>query len=141
MSETTAPATNPVDPAAPVPGTVAWFEVASGDPDAAERFYGGLFSWRFTADEASVAGGLDYRLITTPGSDAPAGGLFGTGPGGPGHAVFSVLVADVAASCVAAEELGGTVVSRHLDVGPGVPSFAYLLDPAGNRVSIFSPPA
>ncbi|MCR1784450.1 VOC family protein [Nocardioides carbamazepini] len=126
---------------APTPGAVAWFEVATGDPDAAERFYGGLFSWSFTADDASVAGGLDYRLVTTPGAAAPTGGLFGTGGQAPGHAVFSVLVADVAATCDAAEELGGTVVSRHLDVGPGVPAFAYLRDPAGNQISIFSPPA
>jgi len=136
---TTTPTT--ATPAPPAPGTVAWFEIATDDPGAAEKFYGGLFDWTFATDEASEAGGLDYRLVTAPGGGAPSGGIFGTGGQLPGHAVFSVLVADVAATCAAAEELGGTVESKHLDVGPGVPSFAYLRDPAGNRISVFSPPA
>src|SRR5262249_10282567 len=34
----------------PDPGTLAWFEVATSDPDAAEKFYGGLFDWSFQAD-------------------------------------------------------------------------------------------
>ncbi|MDQ6521957.1 VOC family protein [Nocardioides sp. LHD-245] len=131
--------TTPAAP--PVPGTVAWFEIATDDPGSAEKFYGGLFAWSFATDEASEAGGLDYRLVTAPGGGAPSGGIFGTGGQMPGHAVFSILVADVAATCAAAEELGGTVVSKHLDVGPGVPTFAYLRDPAGNQLSIFSPPA
>ncbi|MBM0124714.1 VOC family protein [Pimelobacter simplex] len=128
-------------PAAPAPGTVAWFEVATDDPGAAEKFYGGLFDWTFATDEASEAGGLDYRLVSTAGGGAPSGGIFGTGGRLPGHAVFSILVTDVAATCASAEELGGTVLSQHLDVGPGVPTFAYLRDPAGNQFSVFAPPA
>ncbi|WP_377324142.1 VOC family protein [Pimelobacter simplex] len=134
---TTTPAPTP-----PAPGTVAWFEIATDDPGAAEKFYGGLFDWSFAADEASQAGGLDYRLVTAPGgAGAPSGGIFGTGGQLPSHAVFSILVADVAATCAAATDLGGTVLSQHLDVGPGVPTFAYLRDPAGNQFSVFSPPA
>ncbi|GAA4076672.1 VOC family protein [Nocardioides kongjuensis] len=127
--------------APPAPGTVAWFEVATDDPGAAEKFYGGLFDWTFATDEASEAGGLDYRLVTAPGGGGPSGGVFGTAGQMPGHAVFSILVADVAATCAAAEQLGGTVVSQHLDVGPGVPTFAYLKDPAGNQFGVFAPPA
>lgn len=137
---TTAPTTTaPTTTAPPAPGSVAWFEVATDDLGAAEAFYGGLFAWRFTADEASQAGGLDYRLISGPGGGAPMGGLFGTGGQFPSHAVFCVTVADVEATCVAAEELGGSVLSKHLDVGPGVPAFAYLRDPAGQQFGVFSP--
>lgn len=128
-------------PAPPAPGTVPWFEVATDDLGAAERFYGGLFAWTFAVDGASQAGGLDYRLVSAPGGGAPIGGLFGTGGALPGHAVFCVTVADVEATCAAAEELGGTVLSKHLDVGPGVPAFAYLRDPAGQQIGIFSPAA
>lgn len=134
-----APTDTPTKPA--IPGTVPWFEVATGDPDGAERFYGGLFAWTFSTDEAAAGDGLDYRLVSLPGAEVPVGGLFGTGGRMPGHAVFSVLVADVDATCEAAERLGGTVLSKHLDVGPGVPTFAYLQDPDGNKFSVFSPPA
>ena len=49
--------------------------------------------------------------------------MFGLGTGGqvPDHAVFCILVADVEATCADAEQLGGSVVSKHLDPGPGRP--------------------
>ena len=43
---------------APAPGTLAWFEVASDDPDGAEKFYGSLFDWSFAAD-----GPADRRVV------------------------------------------------------------------------------
>jgi hypothetical protein len=39
------------------------------------------------------------------------------------------------------EQLGGSVVGKHLDPGPGAPKFAYLRDPAGNQFGVFTPPA
>ena len=48
-----------------------------------------------------------------------------TGGAMPGHAVFYIAVADVAATCAAAEQLGGKVVSKELDP-PAGPAFAYL---------------
>jgi len=125
----------------PAPGTLAWFEVATDDPDTAEKFYGSLFDWSFEADPPAASGGLDYRNITASGADGPMGGLFGTGGQLPDHAVFYILVADVEATCADAEQLGGSVVSKHLDAGPGVPAFAYLRDPSGNQFGVFTPPA
>ena len=125
----------------PAPGTLAWFEVATDDPDGAEKFYGSLFDWSFASDTPTASAGLDYRNITAAGADAPMGGLFGTGGQLPGHAVFYILVADVEATCTDAEQLGGSVVSKHLEAGPGVPTFAYLRDPAGNQFGVFAPPA
>jgi predicted enzyme related to lactoylglutathione lyase len=54
--------------------------------------------------------------------------------------VFYILVADVDATCADAEQLGGSVVSKHLDPLPGAPTFAYLRDPAGNTFGVFAPP-
>ena len=125
---------------APAPGSLAWFEVATDDPERAEKFYGGLFDWSF-ADDGPVSESMDYRRITAAGSTAPMGGMFATGGQLPGHAVFSIVVADVAETCAQAEALGGSVVSRHLDVAPGVPTFAYLRDPDGQLFGIFAPPA
>jgi predicted enzyme related to lactoylglutathione lyase len=118
----------------PAPATLAWFEVATSDPDSAQKFYGSLFDWTFDADGPAASAGMDYRNITASGADAPMGGIFGTGGRVPDHAVFYILVAD-------AERLGGSVVSRHLDPGPGAPTFAYLRDPSGNQFGVFTPPA
>jgi len=125
----------------PAPGALAWFEVATSDPDSAEQFYGSLFDWTFEADGPAASGSLDYRNIKASGAAAPMGGIFGTGGQLPGHAVFYILVADVEGTCADAEQLGGSIVSKHLDPGPGAPKFAYLRDPAGNQFGVFSPPA
>ena len=123
----------------PAPGTLAWFEVATDDPDGAQKFYGSLFDWTFEGPDPSS--GMDYRNIKASGAETPMGGLFGTKGQLPGHAVFYILVADVAATCTDAEQLGGSVISKHLDPGPGAPAFAYLRDPSGNQFGVFTPPA
>ena len=58
----------------------------------------------------------------------------------PGHAVFYIAVTDVAATCEAAEQLGGKVVSKEL-APPAGPPFAYLRDPVGSLFGVFTPPA
>jgi predicted enzyme related to lactoylglutathione lyase len=119
---------------------LAWFEVATSDPDAAQKFYGSLFDWSFDADGPAAAGGVDYRNVTASGATTPMGGIVDAG-GESGHAVFYIVVADVEATCGDAVQLGGSVVAKHLDPGPGAPAFAYLRDPSGNQFGVFSPPA
>lgn len=84
---------------------------------------------------------MDYRSITASGAEQPMGGIFGTGGQVPNHAVFYILVADVEATCADAEQLGGTVMGKHLDPGPGAPTFAYLRDPSGNQFGVVTRPA
>jgi len=123
----------------PAPGTLAWFEVASDDPETAEKFYGGLFNWSFESSGSLTSGGLDYRNITASGAPQPMGGLFATKGELPNHAVFYILVADVEATCTDAEQLGGTVVNKRIGIGGGTPDFAYLRDPSGNQFAVFAP--
>ncbi|MEV4751828.1 VOC family protein [Streptosporangium sp. NPDC049248] len=123
----------------PAYGSVAWFEIATDDPDRARRFYGELFGWQITGDEQADEAGMDYRLITTGHGGAPVGGILGVGSTNSGHAVFSIAVRDVAAVCASVERLGGTVVLQHAASGDG-PANAYLRDPAGNLFGVFSPP-
>jgi predicted enzyme related to lactoylglutathione lyase len=125
----------------PAPGSLAWFEVATDDPDGAQKFYGSLFDWTFDSESSVASDSMDYRNIKASGAEAPMGGIFGTRGQLPGHAVFYILVADVDATCTDAEQLGGSVVSKHLDPGPGAPAFAYLRDPSGNQFGVFTPPA
>ncbi|SDT65363.1 VOC family protein [Actinoplanes derwentensis] len=112
---------------------IGWFQIGTDQPQEAERFYGGLFGWTFS--EAAP----NYRFVSTPDPDGPQGGIADTSGGGPNHAVFSVLVADVDATCAAAEAAGGKVlVNRTAGEGTRI---AHLLDPAGNQFQIYQPPA
>ena len=123
----------------PAAGTLAWFEVASDDPETAEKFYGGLFNWSFESSGSLTSGGLDYRNITAQGAQQPMGGLFATNGELPNHAVFYILVADVETTCAEAEQLGGTVVNKRIGTGGGTPDFAYLRDPSGSQFAVFTP--
>ncbi|HEU0287458.1 MAG TPA: VOC family protein [Nocardioidaceae bacterium] len=125
----------------PAPGTLAWFEVATSDPDGAQKFYGNLFDWTFAADPSSESSGMDYRNITGSGAEHPMGGIANTGRQMPNHAIFYILVADVEATCAEADNLGGSVVSKQVEPPTGAPAFAYLRDPAGNMFGVFTPPA
>ncbi|MGW4800604.1 VOC family protein [Nonomuraea sp. NPDC004297] len=112
--------------------TVAWFEVATADPEGAERFYGGLFGWTFAAADGQAGN----QVINFPGVEEPAGGLYDTEGERPAHAVFVVQVADVEAACATSESLGGKVVTKVIGEGPGV-DFAYLRDPSDSVFGIF----
>ncbi len=126
--------------ATPAFNTVAWFEIASDDPDAVQRFYGDLFGWQFKTDEDSAKGGMDYRIINYPGEEESRGGVFGTKGQFPNHGVFSVVVQDVAATCEKVESLGGKVIFKMLGNENG-PDFAYFHDTTGNLFQVFAPPA
>jgi predicted enzyme related to lactoylglutathione lyase len=118
------------------PNTLAWFEVATDDPDTATSFYSHLFGWTFAPfADPEIA---DYRVATMPGNPVPFGGIAATGGAMPSHAVFYIVVSDVAACCDAAERLGGEVVARELEPAAG-PAFAYLRDPVGSLFGVFTP--
>jgi uncharacterized protein len=122
------------------PNTLAWFEVATDDPDTATTFYSGRFGWTFRPFVDPETTGMDYRVAALAGSDVPFGGVVATGGAMPGHAVFYIAVTDVAATCAAAEHLGGKVVGKELEPSAG-PAFAYLQDPVGSLFGVFTPPA
>jgi predicted enzyme related to lactoylglutathione lyase len=115
---------------------VAWFEIGTADPAAAEQFYGDVFGWK-VAQDSSASTDAAYRVIDTGGS---RGGLFATKGEMPDYAVFTVLVEDVEAACKRAEAAGGRV-QRPPAVNPVGVTFAHLLDPAGNHFSVFTPPS
>lgn len=116
---------------------IGWFEIGTADPAGAERFYGELFGWSFGDDESNP--GMPYRIVTTPAEGSIRGGVFASGGQVPDYAVFCVVVADVADTCRRAEEAGGKVLVAPHTTESGLVS-AHLLDPAGNRFGVFSPP-
>jgi uncharacterized protein len=115
---------------------IGWFEIAGSDPAKTEAFYGDIFGWRFGDGPT----GPSYRIADA--GDGVAGGVTTAQAGLPStYAIFSVIVPDVAATCVRIAELGGRVL-----VGPEVMGetglvFANVEDPDGNHFGVFCPPA
>jgi predicted enzyme related to lactoylglutathione lyase len=99
---------------------VHW-ELMVGDVEAAKRFYGKVFDWRFNP------AGPEYTLIET--GRGPGGGLMARPP----HVPSSVLntyfdVGNLDATLAAVVEAGGTVIVPKTEI-PGIGWFAMFLDP------------
>ena len=93
---------------APAYNTVAWFQVGTTDAEQARGFYGDLFGWRYTLDPNSEG---KYHLVSYPGADTPSGGIFDTGGEFPNHAIFMVVVQDVATKTGLGSLLGAVHVN------------------------------
>lgn len=119
----------------PAYNTVAWIQVGTDEPEDAKRFFGDLFGWRFVPDPDSDG---RYDLVGYPETDGFAGGIFDTRGEVPNHAIFLVVVEDVAAAVARAEQLGGKVLVPPTTRPDGL-VFADLLDPSGNHFGVFSP--
>src|SRR5690348_2864348 len=82
----------------PAVNGIGWFEIGTGDPERAERFYADVFGWTVSADHPASPDPT-YRIITTGDGEGLRGGMFDTGGAVPSYAVFGILVDDVAAAC------------------------------------------
>lgn len=117
-------------------GNPCWFELSTGDLDAAQAFYGALFDW---AVGVSALPDFDYRLAAS-GKDMVAGmmPLAMAPPGTPPNWMIYICVSD----CDAVVELtlaeGGKVLKAATDV-PGTGRFAVLADPQGACFGILQP--
>jgi len=116
---------------------IGWFQIGTDEPAAAKRFYGTVFGWTFALQEDEA---VPYHVISTPATDSIRGGLLETGGKVPNHAIFCVVVEDVAATCVSVQLAGGKVVVPPNEGGDGL-IFAHVTDPSGNELAIYSPPA
>lgn len=109
------------------PGEFIWYELMTGDPDAAADFYGAVVGWTVKAFEP----GADYQLFAAP--DADVAGLVRTPEdraGLPPSWFGYIGVDDVDAK---ARELVAAGATQHVpptDI-PGVGRFAMLADPQG----------
>jgi hypothetical protein len=111
-------------------GSFIWYELLTGDPDAAAAFYGDVVGW--TAASADQPG-VDYRIFSAEGSpvaghmklpDGAAG--MGMRPGWLGY--IGVDEVDSAVAAIAAE--GGRVHMPAMDM-EGVGRMALVADPQG----------
>jgi predicted enzyme related to lactoylglutathione lyase len=121
-----------------VPGTPSWVDLASPDPDASARFYGGLFGWE-AAETGPVEETGGYRMLTRGGRN-----VAGLGPtqSADQPAMWTTYVSTDDAEAVAAKvrEAGGQVMMEPFDV-LGAGRMAVFIDPGGAFISVWQPQA
>lgn len=103
---------------------VTHWQILSTDPARTARFYGDVFGWHISADNA-----LGYREVAAaPGGIR--GGIWPLPAGAPGGVQLFMTVPDVAASAAAAVDHGATLVVPVTSLPDG-DVMAVLLDPLG----------
>jgi predicted enzyme related to lactoylglutathione lyase len=107
-------------------GVTCWIDTEQPDPQAASRFYGGLFGWTLT--DAVLPGAPGSYLIATLGGQDAGAIAPATGDAAAWNTYVAVDDADTAAVAVTAA--GGTVVAAPADAGSAGRT-ATCLDPAG----------
>ncbi|MFC3572963.1 VOC family protein [Streptomyces yaanensis] len=119
--------------------TLVWVELHVADPEAAIRFYKGLFGWRSAVMQAP---GLTYQVLSIRDGDQQEGAFGGVAPlqGEQGETrwVPYFAVADADAVVAAVQGNGGTVVVPAADV-PEVGRIAWLGDPSQAVFAVLKP--
>jgi uncharacterized protein len=111
-------------------GSILLAEIPVRDSARATDFYAGLFGWSFEHGEA------DGWLFTT-GTGELMGRITIDRPAGRDGVQVTVAVDDVAASTRRVIELGGGNAESGRWGGSDVGKWTVLIDPNGNRLSIF----
>ncbi|HEY8466099.1 MAG TPA: VOC family protein [Solirubrobacterales bacterium] len=113
-------------------GVPCWVDALVPDPEAARRFYGGVFGWEFEGP-VPMAGNPDgaYYLARVRGRDVAGVGSLPPGMPGAGH-MTHVRVESAGEAARAAEKAGGHVLAPPFDVPP-VGRMAVLQDPGGGQ--------
>jgi uncharacterized protein len=120
------------------PGTFCAVDLATPDPDAAKRFYGGLFGW-----EAEDVQDEDLRYTMFRLDGDMVAGLFEQRPeqreaGMPPSWINYVSVEDAGAAAGKAAELGGQVLQEPFDIRD-IGRMAVVQDPTGGAVALWQP--
>lgn len=115
-------------------GRIAWFDLTTTDLAQSKEFYGKLFDWTFIP---VLGTNLAVEIVSRGLSIGTLRGAEGTISGFNG--VVYVQVADIAASCQKAKELGGTVVPGFpFNLPDGTGAIGLVLDPSGHPLGMYS---
>jgi predicted enzyme related to lactoylglutathione lyase len=119
-----------------VAGALCWNELATRDPEAAERFYSQLFGWEF--ERAGTPEGPPYWMINNDGRSNGGMRLIGDElpPGVPAHWLVYFAVDDVETSADKVVEAGGRLMVPKMAAGDWG-SFAVATDQAGATFALF----
>lgn len=114
----------------PTHHAINYVEIPAPDLDAAQRFYGEAFGWRFNDYGGSYAG------IQDPADpSAEVGGLRPATDGGPGGPLVLLYSEDLDGSVAAVETAGGIVVEGPYEF-PGGRRF-HFTDPGGVELGVW----
>jgi predicted enzyme related to lactoylglutathione lyase len=132
------------------PGAWSMSALSSSDPDAAKRFYGGLFGW---GTRSFDMGGAEMLMWTAPGyvggepqQPVPRDVVAAMAPPArdgdapPPHWSVDFWVANVEEACAKVAERGGEVLSGPYDVPNTGLRQAVVVDPQGASLSLTEPP-
>jgi uncharacterized protein len=113
-------------------GVPCWVEAAQPDPEAAVRFYEGLFGWEFE-NVATAADPGPYFVGRLRGKD-----VAGVAPQSDGAAAWSsyVWVDSADETAAKAKQAGGSVLAEPFDAG-AAGRVAVLADPSGAALSVW----
>ncbi|MFI7482197.1 VOC family protein [Kocuria sp. M1R5S2] len=119
------------------PGTVAWCDLMTRDPGAAQEFYQTVFGYTY---QDIGQENMPYALFTVPGGEQPAGGIGGPDPAAgdaqPGWSV-AFQVDDVDAAVERVRAAGGTVSADPSDFEYG--RMAVVAGPDGEVFVVMTP--
>jgi len=121
------------------PGTFAWVDVNTTDPEATRAFFTSLFG--LTSNDVPSPTDTPYTIMMKDGKQA--WGLFPLQEdlreaGVPSHFLSYVKVSDVAATLAAMEGAGGSTAVAPMDVGNGT-WIAMGTDPTGAMIGLMQP--
>jgi len=115
------------------PGSPCWAQLGTTDPEAAQRFYGGLFGWTAETDPNPEAGG--YTIFSLNGSPSAAVAPL-MDPRQPVRWILSFSTTDIDSATETAQKAGAQVWMGPMDV-MGIGRWAMLSDPAGAAFSLW----
>jgi uncharacterized protein len=120
------------------PGVPCWVDLLAPDPEAATRFYAGLFGWEF-AGPAAMPGDPPgrYYVARLRGRDVAGIGSSRDSTGAPSWSTH-VSVNSAAETARLAVEAGGTVIAEPLDAMPAG-RLAVIGDPGGAELCVWEP--
>lgn len=113
------------------PGSLCWFELGTGDQEAAKKFYGSLFAWDHSDFPMGPAD--SYTIFKVQGRDAAAAYTLRPdqrSQGVPPHWMLYIAVESADAASKRVAELGGKVMAAPFDL-MGLGRMAVIQDPAG----------
>ena len=123
------------------PGVPCWVETLTADPDAAQRFYGGLFGWEFAGSGPLPGPGLaEYFVARRDGHDVAGVAPLPPPPAEPPPPAWNthVSVADVDEAAARAVAAGGALLLEPLDALPAG-RIAVVADTAGAVICLWEP--
>jgi predicted enzyme related to lactoylglutathione lyase len=118
----------------PFGGVFCWEELATSDPEAAVKFYTGLFG--YTIEQVDMGPMGTYTLLKR--GDRQTAGVTKLPPGVPHSTWLTYLaVKNVDESTRNARELGAKVMMEPTDI-PNIGRFSVIVDPTGAGVALFT---